>query len=77
MIDNQWANNYGGDKRAIFAAAMETTFSEDACESAGTDPAHRLPAGNDFVIERRRLGFRLDVRVPSTLPVVRRTRHRR
>jgi len=43
MIDNQWANNHGGDKRTIFTAAMETAFSEDACESAGTDPAIGFP----------------------------------
>lgn len=43
MIDSQWANNHGGNKKTIFAAAMETAFSEDAAKARELTPPTGFP----------------------------------
>ena len=51
LIGDRWADEHGGDKKAVLAEAMEAAFSEQARERAGLTPAiaaktaRWLPAG--------------------------------
>ena len=62
LIGDRWADEHGGDKKAVLAEALEAAFSDQARERAGLTPATAaktarwLPAGMGFGDEAAAIG---------------------